>query len=281
MPADGPADDGADITAGLYVETLATGAVTLAQADGSDPSLSGDGTVLAYDAETSSPARRSMSRTSPRAATRSSRPHPGWPPTRTASTPASPLRGRRSPFSATPITLCRVWVQPRTARTALCRDAGRRRGRGDHRRLGRGGRHLRQWPDRRRHALRRRQRGRLRQRGHQPAGGGRPHTRQSRRLHQPNLCAGAGRRCRERPRRGPGRSGHRQCRRHGRQCDERRRRTLRRWPLRRLHKRGHQPRAEQYRRRRHAADGDRAGLCQGSSDRCGLARLADGGWGGG
>jgi hypothetical protein len=48
------ADDAGDITDGIYVETLGTGAVTLAQADGEDAALSGDGTILAYDEEGSS-----------------------------------------------------------------------------------------------------------------------------------------------------------------------------------------------------------------------------------
>jgi hypothetical protein len=45
------ADATGAITTGIYVETLASGAVTLAQADGENPALSGDGTTLTYDEE--------------------------------------------------------------------------------------------------------------------------------------------------------------------------------------------------------------------------------------
>ena len=54
VPADGAQADPTEITSGIYVETLATGAVTLAQADGEDAALSGDGTILAYDGQGSS-----------------------------------------------------------------------------------------------------------------------------------------------------------------------------------------------------------------------------------
>jgi hypothetical protein len=46
-----------DITAGIYLKTLATGTVTLAVAGGSGPSLSDDGTVLAYEQDASFPSQ--------------------------------------------------------------------------------------------------------------------------------------------------------------------------------------------------------------------------------
>lgn len=48
------ANSDAGVTAGVYVETLSTGAVTLAAAGAVSPALSGDGSILAYDANDSS-----------------------------------------------------------------------------------------------------------------------------------------------------------------------------------------------------------------------------------